>query len=144
MAGTLLVLPTFLGIFIYPGFEGAQQVAYYIILPALFNVGWAFVQISNMALVNSITFSSQRRDQLITLRNAFTFVANVLVLAIALVIFAIVKDQIWQFRILALIIIGLGGLSSLFYMCMLREPYLVREAKAINKDYRNEQKEAYE
>ncbi len=56
--GTLLVLPCFLGIFIYPGFEGNTQVAYYITLPAVLNVGWACVQISNMAVVSSITFSS--------------------------------------------------------------------------------------
>ena len=38
--GTILVLPTFLGIFIQPSFgsEGAE-IAYYVILPAVFNVG---------------------------------------------------------------------------------------------------------
>ena len=38
--GTLLVLPTFLGIFIQPSFENENtKVAYYVILPAVFNVG---------------------------------------------------------------------------------------------------------
>jgi Na+/melibiose symporter-like transporter len=60
IAGTLIVLPSFLGIFIFPEFEhgSPEQVAYYIVLPAIFNVGWACVQISNMALVNSVTFST--------------------------------------------------------------------------------------
>ena len=74
-------------------FSGPMAEAYYIILPAVFNVGWAFVQISNMALVNSITFSTQRRDRLISLRNGFTFVANLSVLTIALILFAVIKEQ---------------------------------------------------
>jgi hypothetical protein len=39
--GTILVIPTFLGIFIYPPFENgsAGQIAYYITLPAVFNIG---------------------------------------------------------------------------------------------------------
>ena len=58
--GTIIVLPTFLGIFIGPDFipGSTTQITYYIVLPAIFNVGWACVQISNMALVNSITFST--------------------------------------------------------------------------------------
>ncbi len=58
--GSCIVLPSFLGIFVYPKFEtnSAEQITYYIILPAVFNVGWAFVQISTMAIVNSITPST--------------------------------------------------------------------------------------
>jgi Na+/melibiose symporter-like transporter len=67
------------------------------ILPAIFNVGWASVQISNMAVVNSITYSTQRRDRLISLRNGFTYVANLAVLSVALILFAIMKDPIAQF-----------------------------------------------
>jgi Na+/melibiose symporter-like transporter len=96
IAGTIIVLPSFLGIFIYPPFEknSPEQIAYYIILPAVFNVGWACVQISNMAFVNSITFSTQRRDRLISLRNGFTYVANLTVLTIALGLFDLLNDQI--------------------------------------------------
>ena len=94
--GSLLVYPTFLGIFLNPTIEDhSLKVAYYLALPALFNVGWACVQISNMAIVNSITLSTCRRDKLISLRNGFTYVAYIAVLASALVIFAVVKDQSW-------------------------------------------------
>jgi len=50
--GTIFVVPTFLGIFMYPPFidrledEGKQtslKIAWYLTLPALFNVGWASV-----------------------------------------------------------------------------------------------------
>ena len=38
--GTILVIPTFLGIFIYPDFsQYGRTVAWYITLPALFNIG---------------------------------------------------------------------------------------------------------
>jgi Na+/melibiose symporter-like transporter len=84
-----------------------------------------------MAFVNSITFSTQRRDRLISLRNGFTFVANLTVLTIALGLFALIKDQILQFRILGIIIVGMGTVSSLFYICTLKEPKLVAEAKRI-------------
>jgi len=42
--GTLLVIPSFIGIFIGPeGMTLDQQIPYYIILPAILNIGWAFV-----------------------------------------------------------------------------------------------------
>jgi Na+/melibiose symporter-like transporter len=47
MMGTLLVGPTFMGIFFYPNFvenfSDESKLAWYIALPALFNVGWASV-----------------------------------------------------------------------------------------------------
>ena len=50
-AGTLLVIPTFLGIFAYPMFINdpdsanfaTKRKAWYVTLPAVFNVGWASV-----------------------------------------------------------------------------------------------------
>jgi hypothetical protein len=67
-------------------------------------LGWASVQISNMAVVNSLSYSTQyfilissliiinrRRDRLISLRNGFTYVANFTVLTIALFYFAIME-----------------------------------------------------
>jgi len=43
IGGTLLALPSFLCIFIYPGLTGAAEIGYYITLPAVFNIGWASV-----------------------------------------------------------------------------------------------------
>jgi Na+/melibiose symporter-like transporter len=56
--GTLIVIPTFLGIFAYPPFINNGKVdnwvknTWYLVLPALFNVGWASVQIAHMSIVN--------------------------------------------------------------------------------------------
>ena len=94
--GTIIVLPSFMGIFVNPSFESDTiKFYYYVSLPALFNVGWACVQISSMSIVNSMTYSTQKRDKLISLRNGFTYVANFSVLIVALVLFATIKDQAW-------------------------------------------------
>ena len=82
--GVIFVIPCFAGIFAYPEFvnqfepdgsvknESFRNI-WYITLPALFNVGWAAVQISHMAIVNSLSLSNRRRDRLSNNRNGFTF-----------------------------------------------------------------------
>lgn len=60
---------------------------YFIVLPALFNIGWAAVQISNMALVVTITYSQNKRDRLISLRNGFTYISNVSSIVLILIMF---------------------------------------------------------
>ena len=68
--------------------------AWYLIWPAIFNVGWAAVQISHLAIVNSLSYSQQKRDQMVVYRNGFTYAANILVLALALCVFATISCQI--------------------------------------------------
>ena len=118
--GTIVVIPCFAGIFTYPEFANVNgkglQYAWYMTLPALFNVGWAAVQISNMAIVNSLTYSNRRRDNLTNNRNGFTYMANITVLAIALVLFLTMDNAINQFRVLSLISLIVGLFTSLFYI----------------------------
>lgn len=58
IGGSVMVIPCFMGIFAYPPFvndgnmSAAGKHAWYITLPALFNIGWASVQISHMSVVN--------------------------------------------------------------------------------------------
>lgn len=58
LAGTILVVPCFAGIWVYPEFingpdkSASAQAAWYLILPALLSVGWASVEISHMSIVN--------------------------------------------------------------------------------------------
>ncbi len=95
IVGTLIVLPCYFCIFLYP-FETVKnnittgQVVYYIVLASVFNIGWASVQIANMSVVNSITFSAQKRDKLVASRNTFTFIANIGVLLLSLLLFAVI------------------------------------------------------
>ncbi len=63
--GTLLVAPCFFGLFwdcvlcsVAPGLDPlVAALIFYTLLPALFNIGWASVQISNMALIAQISLS---------------------------------------------------------------------------------------
>jgi Na+/melibiose symporter-like transporter len=68
--------------------------AYYISLASIFNIGWASTQIANMSVVNTLTFSTQKRDQLVASRNTFTFVANIFVLLSALLLFIVLDSKI--------------------------------------------------
>ena len=154
--GTIFVIPTFLGIFIYPpgindvcalGEEGCTagevknptlQAAWYITLPALFNVGWAAVQISNMSIVNTISKSNRMRDKLSNSRNGFTSTANIVVLLMATVLFLTVDDRIEQFRILCVICICLGTLASIFYLMQVREVPLKKLAEEKDAAYKRQ------
>ena len=141
--GTIIVLPCFFGLFLHP-FENISPggdipvnvIIYYLTLPALFNIGWAAVQIANMSIVNSLTYSTQKRDRLVSSRNTFTFIANISVLSLALIIFQIISDGIWQYRVLAIIVVSVGTLTSLFYISTIKEPYLVSEAKRLQKEFK--------
>ena len=63
-------------------------------MPALFNVGWASVQLSHMDIVNDLSASNRRRDLLVNNRNGFTYAANILVLLIALALFQLLNDEV--------------------------------------------------
>ena len=63
------------------------KIVYFVFFPSIFNIGFASVQISHMSLVPSLTCSRKRRDMLNGRRNTFTFVAYLLVLALALFFF---------------------------------------------------------
>jgi len=61
-------------------------------MPALFNIGWASVQIAHLAIVNSLTYGQRRRDKLINYRNGFTYIANVMVLSFATLAFLFISS----------------------------------------------------
>ena len=94
--GTFFVIPTFAGIFTYPPWIDHISVdgknIWYCSLPALFNVGWASVQISHMSIVNQLSSSNRRRDRLVINRNGFTYAANITVLSFAYLLFQFVDD----------------------------------------------------
>jgi Na+/melibiose symporter-like transporter len=84
-----------------------------------------------MSVINTLTFSSKKRDQLIASRNTFTYVANVSVLLAALLLFIFIDNKLMQFRILAMIIVVIGAITTSFYIITIREPYLVKEAEKL-------------
>jgi Na+/melibiose symporter-like transporter len=110
--------------------------AYFLTLPALFNVGWAAVQIATMAIVVSITLSQGRRDRLVSLRNGFTYISNLFALIVAIIFIVTVDNQIWTFRLLAWTLTALGFPLSLYFIFAVPEVKLAQEAIAYDKEYR--------
>lgn len=131
--GFLFVSPTFAGLYLYPEFVNKLEEDgitpknerlrfwWYFICPFICNIAWACVQISHMSIVNSLTFSNRQRDKLVNNRNGFTYIANIIVLSLALLFFLTLKDAIDQFRYMCLIGLVLGLVTSLFYMCSINE-----------------------
>ena len=75
-----------------------------------------------MSIVNQLSFSQRKRDTMANYRNGFTFVANIFILTLALILFATVKSKTTQFRILSLCAVGFGALTTLFYVSTVTEP----------------------
>lgn len=96
-----------------------------------------------MSVVNTLTFSTQKRDQLVASRNTFTFFANIFVLLTALILFSTITDKLNQFRVLASIIVAMGTLTTIVYIFVIREPHLVTEAKRLQKEFKLNQKQLY-
>jgi Na+/melibiose symporter-like transporter len=137
--GTLLVLPSFAGIFIKtPSFltTTRSEDLWYCVLPAIFNIGWAAVQISHMSIVNQLSYSQRRRDRMVNSRNSFTYIANITVLSISLVLFVVVSSPTTCFTLLCLICIVVGSMSSLFYSLNIKENTLTKEALELEAAYR--------
>lgn len=116
----------------------AVRLIYYITFPSLFNIGWAAMQVSHMALVPSLTMSRVRRDILNNLRTTFTFVANLWVLLFAFFLFAVVKSPTLKFQILAQGTLLLGAASSIFFMCVIHEKQLTRACRKLSREYKLE------
>jgi Na+/melibiose symporter-like transporter len=70
--GFSFVNVTFLAIFTDPPFFGEApninttfQNAWYLTMPAIFNIAWASVQVAHLSIVNGLTYGQRRRDKLI-------------------------------------------------------------------------------
>lgn len=154
LAGTILVLPWFLLTFrkwtltdivcgedweknCEPDTHKILTFLYYITLPALFNVGWAAVQISTMSLVVAITYDQKQRDSLISYRNACTFGSNLLTLTMALYLFEYISDAYEQFKVLTILITIIGLITSGIFI--LGCPEVKLSERAITHDLKHAQ-----
>ena len=73
---------------------------------------------------------------MVVYRNGFTYVANIFVLALALLLFFTVANQVAQFRVMSLVCVCLGAATTLFYVAMVREPYLSKKAIECEANYK--------
>ena len=125
----MIVIPSFLCLFTAPIWSNSICLnAWYIVWPMIFNVGWASVQVSHMAVVNSLTYDQGKRDVMINMRNGFTYAANIAMLSFSLVLFVFEKHSLMQFRVLGIACVLMGIISTSFYICFIREEQLSSEA----------------
>lgn len=117
----------------------ALKMSYYIFFPSLFNIGWAFMQVSHMSLVPSLSGCQIKKDRLNSLRNVFTFFANFFVLIVGLVFFNTIEDQVEQFQYLSYVVTLIGSLASLFFLLNLNERELVQRANDLVRQQNRQQ-----
>lgn len=139
--GSLLVVPAFSGIFVDFGFlKNATNPKFintwYLVLPAIFNIGWAAVQISTMAIVPSLTYSQRRRDEMVNGRNIFTYLANIFMLTLSLILFMTIPSASFTFTLLTIICLVIGGMTTIFFIVLIRERKLSEEALELDKRYK--------
>jgi len=135
--GTLLVAVTFSLIFFSvmpPDASEFEKMIYYSVCASVFNIGWATVQVSHMALLPLITLSKKKKDKMTRIRTGFTFLAQTLTLLLSFVYFYLITDKILQYQLLAGTSIAIGLILSGIFMCLCKEHVLV---KNINKYYEN-------
>lgn len=117
----------------------ALKMSYYIFFPSLFNIGWAFMQVSHMSLVPSLSGCQIKKDRLNSLRNVFTFFANFFVLIVGLIFFNTIEDQVEQFQYLSYVVTLIGSLASLFFLLNLNERELVQRANDLVRQQNRQQ-----
>ena len=69
-------------------------------------------------------------------RNGLTYAANILVLGMALILFGTIESQKLQFKILSITCVILGALTTIFYVCTVREPLLSKVALEREANYK--------
>jgi Na+/melibiose symporter-like transporter len=127
IAGTILVMCSFTLIFVKvipDKSSDTLKLIYYIAFASLFNIGWASVQVSHMALLPSISINKKKTDLMIRIRTGFTFLAQTTALCISFFFFWLISNKIVQYEFLACACIILGLVTSLIFLFLCREMYL--------------------
>ncbi|XP_026169432.1 major facilitator superfamily domain-containing protein 12-like isoform X2 [Mastacembelus armatus] len=104
------------------------SLTYFIPFITIFQFGWAATQISHLSLIPELVTCEHAKVELTAYRYAFTVIANITVYAVAYLLFHTQAGQnndplsdtlgpvdILVFRNLALIVLGIGVLSSVFF-----------------------------
>ena len=90
-----------------------------------------------MSIVNQLAQSNRRRDELANNRNGFTAAANICVLTFALILFLTLDDNITQYRVLCLIVLSIGLMTSLFYLCTIKELSMEKASIILEAKYQH-------
>ena len=126
--GTVLVAINFLCIFgvplplaLNPDCPEWGLLLYYCAAASLFNVGWAAVQVSHMAMVPELSRSEHTRVVLNSARYSESVVANVAVFAILAVWSALISDSEKQYQYVSFTTLAFGLICSLAFLLGIRE-----------------------
>uniref|UniRef100_UPI00398E5FC3 major facilitator superfamily domain-containing protein 12-like n=1 Tax=Pristiophorus japonicus TaxID=55135 RepID=UPI00398E5FC3 len=115
------------------------ELIYFIPFIIIFQFGWAAIQISHLSLIPELVANNHERVELTAFRYAFTVVANIAVYGIAWLLFHfqrsedpdtnnnLGKQDIPLFRTLALIIVGIGFISSMLFHIGTQEKQITEE-----------------
>ena len=68
--------------------------------------------------------------------NIFTYVANISMLSLSLVFFLTIPSSTTCFRLLTIVCLSIGGVTTLFYVFNIAEVRLSREAKEYDTKYK--------
>lgn len=138
--GTILVSISFSLIFFSLLPEDAEpttKLIYYSVFASLFNVGWASVQVSHMALLPSITLNKKRKDFMTRIRTGFTFLAQTLTLLLSVVFFKLINNKILQYKVLAGASIILGIIFSVIFLVLCKEHVLSKNIPLYYENIKN-------
>lgn len=118
--GYFIVIMTFPFIFRVYRSTRSWEMFYYGTFASLFNVGWAFCQISHMSLVPSISCSKSRKERLNNYRNTASFIANFVLLSLVSHYLGLKGSHDSYFFLVSLIIVVLGSMTTLFFLYHVR------------------------
>ena len=135
--GSLIVALSFPPIFHQPFLSSlssstsslALLVLYYAFFIVIFQWAWASVQVSHLALVPELSRDSNERVYLNSLRSIATILSNVTVFCLAFTILhtcsstqPIGPDDVGSFWTLAVVVVAVGAVFSLLFVCGVPEP----------------------
>lgn len=112
----------------------AVSLIWYSFFAAMFNIGWASIQISHMSLIPSLTPIKETKDKLIGIRNGFTYISNIAVLILAFILIKTLKEPNLQFSILSIIVLAVGVIINILFIFFIDE---VELSKVAQSSYRN-------
>lgn len=138
--GTVLVSISFSLIFfsmLPDDADDTTKLIYYSVFASLFNIGWASVQVSHMALLPSITLNKKKKDFMTRIRTGFTFLAQTLTLLLSVVFFKVINDKILQYKVLAGASIVLGIIFSVIFLILCKEHVLSKNIPLYYENIKN-------
>ena len=119
------------------GSNHGWNLIYYAVGGAMFNFGWAAVQVSHLALTGDLSFDEHCRTRIGSARHAFSITSSIIVFLSYLVLVETVEPRgektQEKFRYLALIVIAVGFVcSAIFYNAM---HHITLKREALKSDY---------